>query len=292
MLFYAENIDSESEWEDYDKEVWTEEVESIPCTSDEPEGESLSQVHTESVNSHATTLSMWLIRFFFSLQVMYQISDNALTFCLKFFKVFFSILGQFCKVSADIAGLIPSSLYRAKLSIKRPKFVKYVVCRKCHCIYYFSQCFEGSQRCPQSKLCPFQQFPLHPHERLRGQCGTLLLKSVESVSGRTYLYPYLTYCYLGLKVSMENLLTRTNFFTNCELWRSREINEGTMQDVYDGQVWNDFQFYNNQPFLSEPGNYGLMLNMDFFQPYKHVQYSLGAMYLTVLNLPRKLRNKA
>ena len=65
-----------------------------------------------------------------------------------------------------------------------------------------------------------------------------------------------------------------------------------MQDVYDGQVWNDFQFYNNQPFLSEPGNYGLMLNMDFFQPYKQIQYSLGAMYLTVLNLPRKLRNKA
>ena len=40
------------------------------------------------------------------------------------------------------------------------------------------------------------------------------------------------------------------------------------------------------------GNYGLMLNMDFFQPYKHVQYSLGAIYITVLNLPRELQNKA
>ena len=90
---------------------------------------------------------------------------------------------------------------------------------------------------------------------------------------------------------MQNFLMRTNFFDSCEVWRSREIIEGTMQDVYDGQVWRDFQFYDNQPFLSEPGNYGLMLNMDFFQPYKHVQYSLGAVYLTVLNLPRKLRNK-
>ena len=34
-----------------------------------------------------------------------------------------------------------------------------------------------------------------------------------------------------------------------------------------------------------------MLNIDFFQPYKHVQYSLGAIYLTFLNLPRRLRNK-
>ena len=33
------------------------------------------------------------------------------------------------------------------------------------------------------------------------------------------------------------------------------------------------------------------MNLDFFQPYKHVQYSMGAVYLTVLNLPRTLRYK-
>ena len=45
------------------------------------------------------------------------------------------------------------------------------------------------------------------------------------------------------------------------------------------------------PFLSEPGNYALMLNMDFFQPYKHIQYSVGAIYVTILNLPRAIRIK-
>ena len=30
-----------------------------------------------------------------------------------------------------------------------------------------------------------------------------------------------------------------------------------------------------------------MMNLDFFQPYKHVQYSMGAIYLTILNLPRE-----
>ena len=34
-----------------------------------------------------------------------------------------------------------------------------------------------------------------------------------------------------------------------------------------------------------------MMNMDFFRPYKHVQYSVGAIYLTILNLPRNLRYK-
>ena len=44
-----------------------------------------------------------------------------MTFCLKFFKAFFSVLGQFCKVAAEIAGLLPSSLYRAKPGPHEPK---------------------------------------------------------------------------------------------------------------------------------------------------------------------------
>ena len=32
-----------------------------------------------------------------------------------------------------------------------------------------------------------------------------------------------------------------------------------------------------------------MSNVDWFQPYKHVQYSVGAIYLIVLNLPCNLR---
>ena len=123
-----------------------------------------------------------------------------------------------------------------------------------------------------------------PYEKRR-------LKTVEYASGVTYLYPLLTYCYLGLKVSMQRLLSQPDFFRVCELWRSRRVDEGIMRDVYDGKIWNDFQSFNGQPFLSESSNYALMLNMDFFQHYKHVQYSLGAIYLTVLNLPRGIRNK-
>ena len=32
-----------------------------------------------------------------------------------------------------------------------------------------------------------------------------------------------------------------------------------------------------------------MINIDWFQPYKHVQYSVGAIYLIVLNLSCNLR---
>lgn len=34
-----------------------------------------------------------------------------------------------------------------------------------------------------------------------------------------------------------------------------------------------------------------MLNCDWFQPYKHVRYGVGVLYLTVLNLPCSIRFK-
>lgn len=123
-------------------------------------------------------------------------------------------------------------------------------------------------------------------------CGTVLLKSVQLASGVTYLYPRLTYCYLGLEVSLQSFLLRPDFYNSCEQWRSRQYTDGVLCDVQDGKIWNEFLSYDGQPFLSEPGNIALMMNTDFFQPYKHVQYSLGAIYLSILNLPRGIRNKA
>lgn len=34
-----------------------------------------------------------------------------------------------------------------------------------------------------------------------------------------------------------------------------------------------------------------MLNVDWFQPYKHSTYSLGVIYLVILNFPRNIRYK-
>ena len=60
--------------------------------------------------------------------------------------------------------------------------------------------------------------------------------------------------------------------------RKRKKREWHYSDVYDGQIWKDFRQNNGSPFVSEPGNYTVMLNLYLFQPYKHVPYSLGAIY--------------
>lgn len=106
---------------------------------------------------------------------------------------------------------------------------------------------------------------------MRAPCGALLLKSVEFASGVTYLYPRLTYCYLGLEVSLQSFLLRPDFYNTCEKWLSRQVNDGVLHDVQDGKIWSEFLYYDGQPFLSKPGNFALMMNIDFFQLYKHVQ---------------------
>ena len=42
----------------------------------------------------------------------------------------------------------------------------------------------------------------------------------------------------------------------------------------------------NLPFLFGENTFGLMLNVDWYQPYKYSPYSIGVMYLVVMNLPR------
>ena len=58
--------------------------------------------------------------------------------------------------------------------------------------------------------------------------------------------------------------------------------------LFDGDLWKDFQ---GTPFPSEPLAFGLMINLDWFQPFKHSKYSIGAIYLTIMNLPRSERYK-
>lgn len=53
-----------------------------------------------------------------------------------------------------------------------------------------------------------------------------------------------------------------------------------------GRSGRTFRVYEGKPFLQEVGNLGLMLNLDWFQPYKYVNDSVGVMYLALMNLPR------
>ena len=60
---------------------------------------------------------------------------------------------------------------------------------------------------------------------------------------------------------------------------------GIYTDLYDGLVWEKFQSVKGTPFLQVLNNLGLILNVDCFNPFKHVEYSVGVLYLVITNLP-------
>ena len=73
--------------------------------------------------------------------------------------------------------------------------------------------------------------------------------------------------------------------------KKRTYIPGFYRDIYDGKIWRDFQELDGLPFISGECNLGFMLNIDWFQPFKFSPYSVGAIYISVMNLPRKERFK-
>ena len=72
---------------------------------------------------------------------------------------------------------------------------------------------------------------------------------------------------------------------------SRHVPEGILCDIYDGKIWKQFADSDETLFFSKPYHIGLMLNCDWFQPYHYSDYSVGVIYLVILNLPRSMRFK-
>ena len=46
------------------------------------------------------------------------------------------------------------------------------------------------------------------------------------------------------------------------------MGENTLADVYDGNLWKEFQNVDDSPSMNKPRNYVFMLNFDFFPAMK------------------------
>src|SRR5204862_2915249 len=71
-----------------------------------------------------------------------------------------------------------------------------------------------------------------------------------------------------------------------------------MSDIYDGEIWKTFPSSLNTPNAArffEPEtadrHLGIMINLDWFQPFKSAVYSCGAIYGVICNLPHDIRFK-
>ena len=226
---------------------------------------------------------MLIAIFILRLQSKHYISEAAIECLLKFLHSLFVIIGRFSDIGSAIAQHLPKSVYSLrKFACVTDHFEKLVVCSKCNSVYKMSDCIE---RRGVSKMCEFKEFP-----RSR-KCLFPLLKDVELASKKKILYPFKTYCYQSIKTSLQRLYNQPNFHILCEEWRSRKTMNGALGDVYDGKIWQEFQNISGRSFLASRFSLAFCLNVDWFQPYSHTQSSVGVMYLSILNLPRRIRNK-
>ena len=103
----------------------------------------------------------------------------------------------------------------------------------------------------------------------------------------------MTYPYMPLKESIRRIITRKDILDSCEKWRSRQQNipSSYLGDIYDGNVWKRFSSDEFKNYLKYPYCFLVALNVDWFEPFERGVYAVGALYLTILNLPRDLRYK-
>ena len=240
-------------------------------------------------DSHAEEkdLVVWILIFIMRLQAKHYIPDVALACLIKFLFVFFSVVGRTSSEVAKIASSFPKSLFELRQKfVLSQKFKKLVVCYKCHSIYNFSECVERCGVSTRSRKCSSRE-----HKNSSRKCDHVLLKTVELSRGNTVLRPFKVYCYRSLASSLQRLLQCQAFVSCIESWRLRQEATATLSDIYDGQLWKDFMYFEDAPFLACPYSLALAMNIDWFQPYKWTESSVGAIYLTVMNLPYHLRFK-
>ena len=265
-------------------EIWLDDIEELEII-DQP------SPAAENATPYATRL---YLMFLFLWQFTFRVSDTGLNVLLKFLFMFLRLLARLLQLPSlqRFADTLPHSvnLARRVLGTYSDNFEKFVCCPSCSSLYSVKECID---KLPNGKLvsktCTFVRFPRHPQPQHRKACGTPLLKMVKTSTGSSALYPRMLYCHKSLIESTKQLLLHPNFLINCEKWRELHVQSGCFEDIYDGQIWKEFLNYNGKPFLSAPFNLALSLNVDWFQPFKHTNYSVGAIYMAVQNLPRDQR---
>ena len=274
----------EEVWETENRADLNDDVDGIVDVANEVDAFDTSDNHAQN-ETEPKAIVLWITRFLLALQRKHFLPNAMLAMLLKFLHVLFIVLGH--ATSSDlikqIAADFPSSPHKL-IGKKKDTFAKYVTCPnpKCMAVYAYKDCVNKVGRDNRtSKLC---------ESRIgRKKCGSVLLKTVELASGTKLLYPFKIFCYQSVTDTLKNLIKKKEFDDYCEEWRSREFSVDTYNDVYDGKIWQEYQVYNGEPFLACKYSYGLMLNVDWFQPFSHVQYSVGAVYIAIMNLPRHLR---
>lgn len=229
--------------------------------------------------SHAWVI-LWILQF----QQRYKLSNISIDSLFKFLKFFLLTIDK------NKFSSFPSSLHMAKkmlgISIK---MIKFAACNKCHKLYDIKEISNKTE----VPTCSFVNYPNHSMERFRQKCNNPIFKKIDS-SNSQILRPIMLFPLVSIKQQLTLFFSRKNFELSCRKWAVRKNETEALFDIYDGMIWKNFKDDNDELFFTEAyadSHIGLMLNMDWFQPFINSQYSVGVIYAVICNLPRAERFK-
>ena len=194
----------------------------------------------QNASEKSLILVQWIILFLLTLQSAYQLSSAALNCAIKFFKQLFTVLSYSSPEMTDLAQAFPTTYHVCcKKFVSQIKFSRFVVCRKCYSLYTLKDCLVGHEHNQKSKICQFKAYPNHPHERMRQSCQTTLLKTVELASGKTFFYPVLMYCYVGIQNSLQrsNKISQNSVKSGEIIVEIRIVIGMYMMEMYGKSSW-------------------------------------------------------
>jgi hypothetical protein len=100
----------------------------------------------------------------------------------------------------------------------------------------------------------------------------------------------LTFPFAGIQEQLAVMFRHKGFENFLRHWVDRLSFNNILTDIYDGLIWKTFKETDAETsskfFRAETANsnLGLMLNLDWFQPFDGTIHSTGVLYAAICNL--------
>src|SRR2546423_11182780 len=126
--------------------------------------------------------------------------------------------------------------------------------------------------------CNHIEFPNSSSRRLK-PCNIPLSRKLDYIG---IIQPELVFPYAGIREQLATMFRRKGFKNSLRHWANRSGFDDILTDIYDGRVWKTFKGTNDEtsPNFFRPevadSHLGLMLNLDWFQPFDGTNHSTGA----------------
>ena len=231
---------------------------------------------------------LWILLWIMSFRIRFNLPETATESLLKFMKLVLDEIG------GDNFKSFPTSLYLAKKALGlKDQFQSFVPCAKCHKLYNKQEVIDFRQDGTLTvKKCDHVEFPNSSRRRMR-PCNTPLSRQIDVST----VQPELIFPFAGIRQQLTTMYRRQGFESHLRHWSNRQQFNNILTDIYDGQVWQTLKESSDEgspnffrPEVSD-SHLGIILNLDWFQPYDGTNHSTGVIYAAICNLPRDIRFK-